>query len=154
MSSPVPPALASCIEPGIILRVFSQAGLHRIMPEIIPFFQEFPVVPDNAVIALILPYGAMSASLFIDLVGAESFHTVEHLRQVEGPALATGQGQDVVMVRHYDGHIPPPFLNIPMKNGIQNHGSFITGERLTIPAAPGEEVNLARLLPAGEDFSW
>jgi hypothetical protein len=135
----VPLGLASLIKPGVILWVFGQACPHRIVPDIVPFLQKFFLIPHNAVIALILPDRALAAPVLIDSVGAESFHTVYHLGQIENAALGVGKGlgKKVDMVRHNDCHIHPPFKPIPIDNGIHGYGAFFGGKMLAIPAAPG-----------------
>jgi hypothetical protein len=80
------------IEPRVIFRVMGQAGLYRVIPDIIPFFQELCLIPDNAVVALCLPEGAPGTTAFINLIDAKSFDTVDNLTEIISSAIRMRKG--------------------------------------------------------------
>jgi len=75
------------IKPGIFFRGSSKCLFHRVVSDILPFLQEFRLIPDNAVIALILPEGALISPCLVDLSGAEAFAAVENFPQVKSATI-------------------------------------------------------------------
>lgn len=122
------------------------------MPEVLPFLQQFRLIPDDPVIALILPEGSLDASLGIDGPGRKGLDAMDNTGQINGAVIRQGQrlGNNMDMVGHNYRGIERPFDAIPIPESLENHGSFFRIKDSFIFKAPGQEVNAARLLPVGQ----
>jgi len=48
------------------------------MPDVLVFFLQFRFIPDNSIIAFILPDGGLPASMAADLLSAEAFNAMDY----------------------------------------------------------------------------
>ena len=80
-------------------------AFNGIISDVLPLLQKFRLIPDNSVITLILPEGALISPCLVDFSGAEAFDAVENFRQVKSstfiPAIEVGP-------RHAHGQAKPP----------------------------------------------
>ena len=87
------------IEPGVILPMLGQFLLYRITQNILPFFQKLYLIPNDAVIALILANGSLAASRQVNFVDAEALDAMDDLCQVIN-TLTFRQGKGVHQGMH------------------------------------------------------
>ena len=62
--------------------MLGQFLLYRIAHNILPFLQKLHFIPNDAVIALILPNGSLAASRQVNFVDAEALDAMDDLCQV------------------------------------------------------------------------
>jgi hypothetical protein len=118
--------LSPLIKPGVIFRAGRQPSLHRVIPDIVPLFQKLRLIPDDAVIALILPDGAIGSPALVNLIDAKSFNAVDNLGKTVNSALRVRLGlrQNVYMVGHNNCGVYFPFVTIMVKQASRYQTTF------------------------------
>jgi hypothetical protein len=138
------------IEPGIIFRTLGQPRRHRVVPDIVPFFQKFRLIPDNAVIALILPEGPWAP---LPRLIFQALKPLTLCRISPKSTVApSSRGKGLTRACTWSGKTTAAYTThfLPSQNcnafDIALHG----GQTLALLTPPGNKIDAPRLLPVGK----